>query len=514
MSNLRTPVISLLLCVCGAGCSGDAEPAPADIPIRYRAFAAQLELERQALEIPGLAVAILEHGELAFAHGFGTKGSDSSEPIDAATLFRIGSMSKLLTAIGVVSAAEDDLLELDAPLRNTIPDLSLSGADVDALNLRRLLSQQTGLGDFLVIDAPAEDRALADFSSGPELSENVPFINPPGLFWNYSNPNYYLAGRALEVATNQPYRLAIDERVFTPLGMQRSFWLPSEVLADGNYTHGFGVLDILGVSGAYVDLAPDSYDNGWARPAGYAFSNVLDWVNVMQFLMQDRSEVLASAARSELISSQISTQTIYADLEATALGLGDDYGLGVGVSAGFFMDHRAEPDTYYATPVLGHGGDIPGFASTFLVLPETGFGMVVLSNRDAERPTASMRFALESFAELPAPSAAPPGSKPDPSRFASYAGTYRDIEGDPVEVTYDGTSLSVSVPALDRLGLPYEPVLEPSSLDNFAIWIRFGEERLPLEATFITDDSGEPVWFRSRVAVARKAQEAAAALAP
>ncbi|HWO14429.1 MAG TPA: DUF3471 domain-containing protein, partial [Polyangiaceae bacterium] len=125
-------------------------------------------------------------------------------------------------------------------------------------------------------------------------------------------------------------------------------------------------------------------------------------------------------------------------------------------------------------------------------------------------PTESMRFALESFAELPSPSAPPP-REPDPSRFASYAGTFRDTGGAPVTVTYDGAALHASVPALDALGLPYEPVLEPSSLDNFSLWVRFGEERVPLEVTFIEDGSGD-LWFRSRVTVARK--EAAVPLAP
>lgn len=502
MRNLRTPVFVLLVCVGGAGCGEDVEPASADIPERYRAFSDVLERERRALEIPGLAVAILEHGELTFARGFGTKGVDSSEPVDAATVFRIGSMSKLLTGIGAMSAVEDGLLDLDAPLLEVLPDLALSDPGVEELDVRRLLSQQTGLNDFLEIEGPADDGALRDFIAGPALPASVQLVNPPGLFWNYANPNYYIAGRALEVATSQPYRLAIAERVFTPLGMQRSFWLPSEVLADGNYTHGFGVMDILGVSEMYEDIPPDRYDNAWARPAGYAFSNVLDWASVMQFLMGDRPDVLAPSAREQVISSQISTQTIYADLEATALGLGDDYGLGVGVSAGFFMDRRAEPETYYATEVLGHGGDIPGFASTFLVLPETGFGMVVLSNRDAERPTESMRFALESFADLPAPSA-PPSREPDPARFGGYAGTYRDNAGTPVDVSYDGASLRASVPALDAIGLPYEPALEPSSLDNFALWVRLGAERVPLEVTFIEDGSGA-LWFRSRVAVARR----------
>jgi CubicO group peptidase (beta-lactamase class C family) len=253
------------------------------------------------------------------------------------------------------------------------------------------------------------------------------------LFWNYSNPNFYIAGRALETATGVGYRHAIEQRAFAPLGMDRSLFLPSEALTDGDYSDGYGVLDFQSDSGTFDNLAPDAYDNAWARPAGFAYSSVLDWAKVMQFLMGDESGVLSETARQEVITSQISTQTIYSDLKATALGLADDYGVGVG--AGFFMDMRSEPETYYALPYLGHGGDIPGFAATYCVFPSTGFGIVVLSNRDAERPTRSMRLALESFADLPAPSPPPPGSEPDPSRFLRYAGTYVDDGGAAVDVS-------------------------------------------------------------------------------
>lgn len=512
MKTLRSSAAVTLAIVWGLGCSDDPEPSVAIVPDRFREFADTLERERLALEIPGLAVAIVEQGELAFAQGFGTKGVNSDEPVDENTLFRVGSMNKLLTAIGVMSAVDDGLLALDAPLRAAIPDLSLTGPEADALTLRTLLSQQSGLSDYLEITADSADEALAEFASGPELADDVPFINPPGLFWNYSNPNYYLAGRALETATGQPYRQALEERVFAPLGMDRSYLLPSEALADGNFSHGFGVVDVLAASSEHEDLAPDAYDNGWARPAGYAFSNVLDWVHVLDFLIDDTSGVLSETSRTEVVRSQIGTQVIHADLQVAGLGLGDDYGLGVGVSDGFFMDRHAEPEAYFATPALSHGGDIPGFASTFLVLPETGFGIVVLSARDAERPTQSMRLALESFGDLPAPSTPPAGRAVDPTRFASYAGRYVDRQGSAIEVGFDGSTLRASVPALDAVGLPYEAELIPESLDNFALWVTLAGERIPLDVTFIADAQGEFTWFRSRLAVARK--EPAPSVAP
>jgi len=480
--------------------TNEAEPL---VPARFRAFAEQLESERLALGIPGIAVAILEHGELAFARGFGAKSVDGLEPVDEETIFRIGSMSKVVTAIGALSAVDDGLLELDAPVRETVGDLSLQGAEADALTLRQLLSQQSGLNDYLALRASTDDAGLAELTSSAGLSDNVDFINPPGAFWNYSNPNYYIAGRALEAAAGVPYRQAIEERVFAPLAMDRSFWLPSDVIADGNYSHGYGSNDELGDSPP-EDLAPDAYDNAWARPAGYAFSNVLDWAKLMQFAMSGDDTLLSDAAHAELVSPQISTHTIYADVKGTALGLGDAYGLGLGVSDGFFMDRRAEPDSYYALPVLGHGGDIPGFATTFALLPSTGFGIVVLSNRDAARPVEAIRLALESFGDLPPPSAPPPGREVDPSRFSRYAGTFVSRDGGRVEVRESAGQLSVASELIDALGIPYDPVLEPTSLDDFALWVSIGGQRFPLEVTFLADESHEYGWFRSRIAVAQR----------
>jgi CubicO group peptidase (beta-lactamase class C family) len=486
--------------------AGSKHSAQDSVPERFREFAEVFEQERRALQIPGAAVAIVARGKLAFAHGFGTKGVNSAIPVSAHTLFRTASMGKVVTAIGAMSAVDDGLLQLDAPIRVSIPDLSLAGTEAERLTLRHLLSQQSGLSDFTAISGPTEDSGLAAFCSGPALAEHVTFINPPGLFWNYSNPNYYLAGRAIETSTGTSYREAIRRRVFEPLGMKRSFFLPSEVLADGDYTHGYGIPDIDTGNTDMQDIAPDAYDNAFVRPAGLGFSSVLDWAKLLQFLNSGNENVLSQSALHEVTRSQISTHTIYADVSATGLGLGDDYGLGIGVSAGFFMNRAAEPNLYYDVPVLGHGGDAPGFATTFAIIPSTGFGIVVLSNRDALRPVKAIRFALEHFADLPAPSAPPAGREPAPARFAKYAGTYRDVNGGELKITQAGDALTIATTLLDTMGLPYEPKLEPTSLDNFALWVTYQGERVPLELTFLSDPQGNFDWVRTRLAVAKRVE--------
>ena len=113
-------------------------------------------------------------------------------------------------------------------------------------------------------------------------------MDPPGTFYNYANPNFDLAGLALERAGGVSYRQAVADRVLSPLGMTRTFFLPSEVIADGDFSDGASTT----ATGDPWDVKPDSYDNAWLRPAGYAFSSVLDYAKFIQFLYAGNASVL------------------------------------------------------------------------------------------------------------------------------------------------------------------------------------------------------------------------------
>lgn len=89
------------------------------------------------------------------------------------------------------------------------------------------------------------------------------------------------------------------ERVFAPLGMTRTFFRPSEVEADGDFAWGKSSYDPSGV------IAPDTYENPWARPAGYAFSSVRDLADFARFLLQGQDDVLGSAQRQAMMSPRV-----------------------------------------------------------------------------------------------------------------------------------------------------------------------------------------------------------------
>lgn len=476
---------------------GDASLDDPPIDARYEAFAKAFDEERKKLGAPGAAVAILEHGEITFAHGFGTKGPNSGEKVRARTSFRIGSMTKVLTSVAVLQQAQAGKLDLGAKVTSVIPKLAIGGDELASLAIGDLLSQQSGLNDHLVVDAPTAqktDAALATFLTGAGFRARTYFMNPPGLFWNYSNPNYYVAGLVAEVTSGVGYRELLATKLFQPLGMTRTFFLGSEVIADGDFTNG----ESQDRTGEPWDVAPDSYDNAWARPAGYAWSNVLDYARFVRFLHAGDPAVLSDALRAELQAKQIDT------LQGAGA---EHYGYGVFVHDGF----HAGPGEYVATKLVSHGGDINGFAADFYLIPQTGFGIVALANADGAHFGSSLALAMKSFGELPAPSTAP-DTAVDPSTFDAFVGEYSDpYNVGRVKITKDASGLAISMPDVDAAGVPYDSKLVPASPGTFVLGIQ-GTQIL---VTFVDDGAsgsgGKATWLRTRPFVARRDVAAPAA---
>src|SRR5262249_34004677 len=126
---------------------------------------------------------------------------------------------------------------------------------------------------------------------------------PADTFYNYSNPNFMVAGLIAETIAGKPYRDLVHDQVLAPLGMTRTFFLPSEVLADGDYA--IGKTAYQGLPSA---IKPDTYDNAWGRPCGYAFSNVLDLAKMAEFLIDGDASVLPKATFDEMETEHVVTQ--------------------------------------------------------------------------------------------------------------------------------------------------------------------------------------------------------------
>jgi CubicO group peptidase (beta-lactamase class C family) len=242
--------------------------------------------------------------------------------------------------------------------------------------------------------------------------------------------------------------------LFDPLGMSRTFFVPADVTGAGNFSSG----TTYDASGNLVSVAPGAYDCAAYRPYGYAFSSVSDYARFVRLLLGAGPQALSERSRAAMESVQVETRD---------LGHMAAEGYGLTVSTGYVTQSNA----YYPTTTLSSNGLIEGYASLFYAFPETGFGVVVMSNESSATFGDSVDLAVTSFAGLPRVAPLPKDTFSVPGKFSRYAGTYVDPSGTfgRIVVSDEEGALTVGFPDADALGLSYWPQLSPVLDDSFLV---------------------------------------------
>ena len=179
-----------------------------------RVFAEQLS----ASHVPGGAISVVTSSGIDAA-GVGNAGDAEAT---AATPFVIGSTTKSFTALAVMQLVDSGDVDLDAPVREYVPELSLAdGQAANSITVRHVLQQTSGLDDL------SGGSLLASAADGSPLQavaelKNAELMAPPGKAWRYANVNYVLAGLVVERASGMSYADYVERRIFDPLGMDDS----------------------------------------------------------------------------------------------------------------------------------------------------------------------------------------------------------------------------------------------------------------------------------------------------
>ena len=181
----------------------------------------------ERLHVPGVAIGII-NGDQQCSAGFGVTNLENPLPVNAETLFQVGSISKTVTATAMMRLMERGLVDLDAPIRTYLPDLRLADSSVtERVTLRHIFTHTAGwMGDYFD-DAGLGDDAL---DIVVKRMNQLPQITPLGEIWSYNNAGYYLAGRVIEVITGKTCEDATRELVLDPLGMSHSFFFARDAI--------------------------------------------------------------------------------------------------------------------------------------------------------------------------------------------------------------------------------------------------------------------------------------------
>ena len=344
-------------------------------------------LEREG--IVGATVSIVADGEVVTERGWGWSDlgdeREDRRPVDPdSTLFRIGSISKVVTATVVMSLVEEGVLDLDDPVQDRI-DVTLPRAFDRPVTLRHLLSHTAGFEDELagVIAGPGE---------GPTTLRDAVAVDPPEQIYEpgttpaYSNWSNGVAAYVAERATGRPWADLVQERVFDPAGMVSATL--DQPLSSGDAAVVSGGWDAAGAAAVPFEIVSPA-------PAGAVSATASDMSAFMLAQLGHADGMLGPEALEQM--------------HAPALD-GDDLG---GLASGPRMTLGLFEEDRNGRRVLGHGGDLTAFHAQMDLWPDDDAGIYVSLNSTGARgdATTAVREALvDGFADRWFPSDAAEGA--------------------------------------------------------------------------------------------------------
>jgi CubicO group peptidase (beta-lactamase class C family) len=294
-------------------------------------------------------VLIARDGKPVFSQAYGYADREKKIPNKVDTAFNIASMGKFMTSLAIGQLVEQGKLSYDDPLSKFVPDYP-DAESAKKIKIKHLLSQTSGLGDFL---GPAffnsADKAR-DVKSYMSVAEKKPLNFEPGAKWGYTNLGYVLLGRVIEVVTGQDYYEYMGKQVFAPAGMKKS-WFPHFDRDAVKMAYPYEI-DYAGDRLQFVNWQGKPFRRG--SPAGDGISSATDILKLDNALRAGRivkpdTFRLHASPKPELKSPI--------------------YGYGYATKAR--MANR---------PLVGHGGNLQGACTEYGRLIDTPYTLILLSN--------------------------------------------------------------------------------------------------------------------------------------
>jgi D-alanyl-D-alanine carboxypeptidase len=330
--------------------------------------------------IPGALLSVRLPNGAIWTGASGQADRNAGVPMQPDMRVRVGSLSKMYTAVVVLQLVEEGTIDLDAPVATWLPDL-LPKADV--ITVRQLLQHTSGLYDYL------QDRRL--ISQAYEEPERVwkpqelvayatrfpaPFAPGAKNSWNYSSTNYVILGMIVERATGHTLGQELRQRIFEPLGLRQTYVIPEENV-EGPQAHGYSKSD----DHTEVSLS-----------VAFAAANIVTTVDdLRQFGMALFTGQLLEPATWELMGQYVDGKGRY---NMPSL----EYGLGLmrhHLPVGPGPDGQPRPEDL--TRVVGHIGGFGGFRAALWYVPESGTLIALSVNQTSTDPNGLATQVFEAI---------------------------------------------------------------------------------------------------------------------
>lgn len=371
---------------------------------------------------PGAAVIVMRDGQVILRKGYGLANLELGVPVAPEMVFRLGSITKQFTAVSILMLAEAGKLALSDDVTKYLPDYPTHG---QSITLENLLTHTGGVKDLEFLPARL---AVARQDLTPTeliaLFKDEPLDFAPGTQWAYSNSGYILLGAIIEKVSGLSYAEFVQQRIFTPLGMEHSsFDNPTQLIA--------------------------------GRVAGYArteegFANAEFMSLTQPYAVGALASSLDDLAKwdAALYSDKLLKQaTLQRAFQSATLKNGRATGYGYGWAAGNYLGHS----------INEHNGGINGFSTQMIRLPADKVYVAILSNcENCGTPLGSLAFKIAAML-IGKPYQDPTAITLPPSALAAYPGVYQLNEKISIVIRQEGDHLTLQAGGPPRPFFPLSP---------------------------------------------------------
>jgi beta-lactamase class C len=352
----------LLVCCCVQVQASPARPAEQQL---VAAFEREFNQQLSQAKVPGGVYAIVKQDRIVNIGGYGVRAMGDKARVDADTVFRLASVSKTFTGLSLVQAQAMQQIQLQQPLTRYVPELKLRTPQLaQNLTLERVLSHSSGFVPHAFENLIEADKTPAQIL--PRLKELSPVCRP-GRCYSYQNVFFGLLDDALERATGLNYADLLSQRLFSPLGMQTASVGLAPLLASSNKAMPH---QRLGKGWRLVKPKENFYRLDAAAGVN---ASARDLAIYLQAMLGQQPSVLPQSQLSQL--QQPLTRMpgkprwpVWRQFKQVSAWYG----------RGWRMVQYDDQFLYY------HAGIVDGYRPYIAYSPQTGYGLVLLTNAEAD----------------------------------------------------------------------------------------------------------------------------------
>jgi len=342
-------------------------------------FDARVEQAMRARDVPGMAISVVEDGQVVHAKGYGVHALGSDARVDADTIFPTGSTGKAVTAAALAILIDEGKLGWDDKVIDHLPEFRMHDAWVTReMTVRDLLVHRSGLGlgagDLLFI--PRSSRSRAD------IVRALRHIKPATSFrsgYAYDNILYIVAGELVTQVSGQPWETFVRDRIFRPLGMATAVSDENDRFANPNRAHPHARLDPRVRGLGAQQLLPEREGLGQVgAPAGGLSWSAKDFARWMQAQLALGAVPDGGDQRlwSEANAREMWTPQIHVPIRPFPAPISDLTPQFAGYALGWNVQD------YRGVKVMQHGGAVFGVLAYVILVPDRNLGIAVQINSE------------------------------------------------------------------------------------------------------------------------------------